>query len=227
MSATGTDPQPERTRLRRESRIWRLIRRTVPLGKSIGPLSYLISVGLIATWIIVVFFGAGLAFLIHRSVRPVSAVSGSAYLDAPAAQSVWVPEAWPGGPARTSEGTADESSGSGPDPPLTISSKPDAVEADRPLAAPSEAKAGQEVIDVGSQMAPADLTTAAQPTDDVAPALRSETQPPSVAGPQVENRDPHTASARKQPPASTQTAQRHASVQAIQELLQIHPDLLK
>jgi len=76
MSATGTDPQPERTRLRRESRIWRLIRRTVPLGKSIGPLSYLISVGLIATWIIVVFFGAGLAFLIHRSARPVSAVSG-------------------------------------------------------------------------------------------------------------------------------------------------------
>jgi hypothetical protein len=204
-----------------------LIRRTVPLGKSIGPLSYLISVGLIATWIIIVFFGAGLAFLIHRSAKPVSAVSGSAYLVAPAAQSVWVPEAWPGGPTRTSEGTADESPGSGPDPPLTTSSKPDAVEADRPLAAPSEAKADRTVIDVGSQVAPADLTTAAQPTDELAPALRSETQPPSVTGPQVETRHPHTASARKGQPANTRTVQRHAPVQAIQELLQKHSDLLK
>src|SRR5271163_5188253 len=69
MSATGADPQSESTRLRRESRTWGLIRRTLPLGRSIGSLLYLVSIGLIAGWIIAVFFGVGFFFLMPRSAK--------------------------------------------------------------------------------------------------------------------------------------------------------------
>ena len=69
MSATGADPRSERTPLRRESRTWGLIRRTLPRGRSLGSLFYLISVGLIASWIIAVFFGFGLFFLMPRSAK--------------------------------------------------------------------------------------------------------------------------------------------------------------
>src|ERR1700720_4728106 len=87
MSATGADPQAERPRLREESRTWGLIRRTLPLGKSIGSLAYLTSVGLIASWIIVVFFGVGLFFLLPRSAKLASGWSpGGNSFDA----SVWL-----------------------------------------------------------------------------------------------------------------------------------------
>src|SRR5271167_3740019 len=69
MSATGADHQAERTQLREESRTWGLIRRTLPLGRSIGSLFYLISVGVIASWIVAVFFGVGLFFLMPRSAK--------------------------------------------------------------------------------------------------------------------------------------------------------------
>jgi hypothetical protein len=87
MSATGADPQAERPRLREESRTWGLIRRTLPLGKSIGSLAYLTSVGLIASWIIVVFFGVGLFSLMPRSAKLESGLSpGGTSFDA----SLWL-----------------------------------------------------------------------------------------------------------------------------------------
>src|ERR1700731_3637701 len=90
MSATGADPQAERPRLREESRTWGLIRRTLPLGKSIGSLAYLTSVGLIASWIIVVFFGVGLFFLMPRSAKLASGWSpGGTSFDA----SLWQAQA--------------------------------------------------------------------------------------------------------------------------------------
>lgn len=73
MFATGADPESERT-LPRESQAWRLVRRTIPVGKSISAIGYLISVGLIASWIIAVFFGASLFFLMPR---PATMVTGS------------------------------------------------------------------------------------------------------------------------------------------------------
>src|SRR5438477_11332597 len=75
MSATGADPQSESERRRRESRTWGLIRRTLPLGRSLGSLFYLISVGLIAGWVIAVFFGVGLFFLMPRSAKLASGLS--------------------------------------------------------------------------------------------------------------------------------------------------------
>lgn len=42
------------------------------VGKSLSPILYLISLALIATWIVGVFFGVGFFFLMHHSERPVS-----------------------------------------------------------------------------------------------------------------------------------------------------------
>src|SRR5690242_9152849 len=87
MSATGADPQSERTRFRGESRSWGLIRRTLLLGRSIGSLSYLISVGLIASWIIAVFFGVSLFSLMPRSAKLESGLnSGGTSVDASSAE---------------------------------------------------------------------------------------------------------------------------------------------
>src|SRR5947207_155307 len=91
MSATGADPQPERTPFPRESRTWRLIRRTRPLGRSIGSLFYLISIGFIATWIIGVFFGAGLFFLMPRSAKLAPGSSpGTTDFNASSAETPWL-----------------------------------------------------------------------------------------------------------------------------------------
>jgi hypothetical protein len=60
-----------------------LIRRMLPLGRSIGSLAHLISVGLIAGWIIAVFFGVGLFFLMPGSAKLASDLSpGSGSFDA-------------------------------------------------------------------------------------------------------------------------------------------------
>src|SRR5262249_38856116 len=59
MFTTRPDPQSERT-LRRESPIWRLIRRALPFGRSMSSLLHLIWVGLAATWVVAVFFGLSL-----------------------------------------------------------------------------------------------------------------------------------------------------------------------
>src|SRR5438477_2743022 len=93
MSASGADPQSESERLRRERRIWGLIRRTLPLGRSIGSVFYLISVGLIAGWIIAVFFGVSIFSLMPRSARLASGLSpgGTSFYDL-LAETPWIME---------------------------------------------------------------------------------------------------------------------------------------
>src|SRR5947209_11087263 len=78
MSATSADPQAERTPLRQESRTWGLIRPTLPLGRSMGSLLHLISMGLTAGWIISVFFGVSLFFLMPRQANLASGLSPGA-----------------------------------------------------------------------------------------------------------------------------------------------------
>src|SRR5215471_19011524 len=91
MSATGADPQSQRA-LPRESQTWRLVRRALPLGRSIGSLGYLISVGVVACWIIAVFFGASLFFLMPRSAKLVtgSSMDGGDRLSASSDQMPWL-----------------------------------------------------------------------------------------------------------------------------------------
>jgi hypothetical protein len=91
MSATGADPQAEHTRLRGENRTWGLIRRTLRLARSIGSVFYLVSVGLIAGWIVAVFFGVGLFFLVPRSVKLEPGLSpAGGGLDGLSAQTPWL-----------------------------------------------------------------------------------------------------------------------------------------
>src|SRR5437763_13467206 len=91
MSATSADPQAERTRLRGESRTWGLIRRTLPLGRSMGSLFYLITLGLIASWTVAVFFGVGLFSLMPRSAKLASGLSpGATSFNASSAETPWL-----------------------------------------------------------------------------------------------------------------------------------------
>src|SRR5438105_13806651 len=91
MSASGADPQSESEPFRRESRIWGLIRRTLPLGRSIGSVFYLISVGLIAGWIIAVFFGVSIFSLMPRSAKLASGLSpGETSSNDPSAETPWL-----------------------------------------------------------------------------------------------------------------------------------------
>jgi hypothetical protein len=77
-------------------------------------------------------------------------------------------------------------------------------------------------------MIPVDFTAAAEPNDEMAPALRAEIQPPGAIGPQLQSPYALTTSPRKKrPPANNRSVQSHAPVQAIQELLQKHSRLLE
>jgi len=72
MFAFGTDRPLTLARLRGGHRPFAALRRALALRGSLGPLIYLISIGLIAIWIIGAFFGAGFFFLERRPVNPVS-----------------------------------------------------------------------------------------------------------------------------------------------------------
>jgi hypothetical protein len=88
MFAFGTDRPLTLARLRDGHRAVTAIRKVLALRRSLGPLIYLISIGLIAIWIIGAFFGAGYLFLEHRPVDPVSSsAANSADQNAPTAQS--------------------------------------------------------------------------------------------------------------------------------------------
>lgn len=73
MSTTGADYRSEPARLHREWPIQTEFREIVALGGSLNPLPYLISVGVVVTWTIGVFFGAGFFLLTQR---PETLVSG-------------------------------------------------------------------------------------------------------------------------------------------------------
>jgi hypothetical protein len=91
MFTTRPDPQSERT-LRRESPIWRLIRRALPFGRSMSFLLHLIWVGLAATWVVAVFFGLSLFSL---TLRPTKLTPGASPESAnsvkPRVETPWLP----------------------------------------------------------------------------------------------------------------------------------------
>ena len=59
-----------------------IVQNILYLGKSLGPIIYPISIGVIATWVIGVFFGGGFFFLMHPHWEKQAAYSGSADLSA-------------------------------------------------------------------------------------------------------------------------------------------------
>ena len=197
------------------SRSLALIRRILLPARSNCSSLYLISVGMIAIWIIAVFFGGGLFSLIHRSAERASEASAiDAEFAAPGALSASVLEAKSGTTVGGLEREPNEISGNSFDRLLSMPGKPQIVAADRPIGL----RDGITPVDVG----------AAQPTDKEAPALRTESQPEGVIGPQLELPSPSATPLRKKrPPANNRSVQTHAPVQAIHQLLQKHSRLLE
>lgn len=69
MLVIGRSHSLEPRALRRDRIVHPIIRKTLALAKSRGPTLYLVSVGLIAAWVIGVFFGVGFLFLMHPHPR--------------------------------------------------------------------------------------------------------------------------------------------------------------
>ena len=237
MSATGADPQSERTRLSREGRIWGLIRRTLPLGRSIGSLFYLISVGLTASWIIAVFFGVGLFFLMPRSAKLASGLSpGGTSLDA----SLWLTQATsrldrlsnlpaltqPMGDAAADKGRPVLGSGS----PITGKVIP--------LRAPAE-KTIARTIDEPPEPAPGlnkgqaltvEFGTISAAMGEAVPSPAPPSQlsiAPDPRGAPRSSRSPSFRKPLERRPSNARTAQPHSSVSATHDVLHKHSRLLK
>lgn len=228
MTATAASSGP--ARLGRTGRTHRILRRTRALGKSIGPLFYLGSVGIIAVWIIGVFFGVGLFFLTPRSER-LDAGRGveSNRSSVSMAESPWLIEAL----SRLDQLLPGQS----PEPVPLVGYTADAVPADgnQPVDAPLK----ESGLDLERQPAPPAEVGTANAAVEPAPAAVAEptpmAAPPSQApgeatgAPNTPPR-PHSGSHRAQHQertANTRLPQSHAPVQAIQELLQKHSGLLK
>jgi len=231
MSATGADPQGERTRLRGESRTWGLIRRTLPLGKSIGSLAYLTSLGLIASWIIVVFFGVGLFFLMPQSAKLTSGSSpGGTSFDA----SLWLTQSTsrldrlsdppPAGPAQPmGDAAADKGRPVvAPGSPITATVNPQP--------APAKATIAHIIDEPPGHALTVELGTISAAVGEPAPVPLPQNQLSTAPEPRGASPSSHSRSSRKplaRRPSNTRTAQPHAPVNAIEDVLQKHSRLLR
>lgn len=235
MSATGADPQTERTRLRRESRTWGLIRRTLPLGRSMGSLFYLISVGLIASWIIAVFFGVGLFFLMPRSAKLASGLSpGAASFDASSAETPWLKQSTnrldrlsgppsPEPPKPVGDAVADKSR------PVVVPGSPITANINPPPA-PTEATIAHTTEEPPGQALTVERSTISAATGEAAPTPVPPSQlstAPESRGASQSSHSPSSRKALERRPSNARRAQPHAPVSAIQDVLQKHSRLLK
>jgi hypothetical protein len=233
MSATGADPHSERVRLRAGSRIWGLIRRTLPLGRSIGSLFYLISVGLIASWIIAVFFGASLYSLMPRSaklepdVSPGSARFNDPSMEAPSSMgstsrldrvsSLPPPEA----PHPMDNAAADKGRPVlAPGSPMTANVNPHPMPAETTAHIIDEPPGQALTAELGSVSAAGVAAPIPAPQ-----SLHSPAPEPRGASPSAHSRSSRKPLARR--PSNTRAAQRHAPVNAIEDVLQKHSRVLK
>jgi hypothetical protein len=203
-------------RFRPGSRTWGLVRRTLALGRSIGSLLYLISVGLIASWIIAVFFGSGLFFLMPRSAKLEPGLSpAGASFDASSAQT----------PSLTqSESRLDRLSSQPPQPMA------DAAGSVNPREKPAEATIAHTAEEPAGQAFSVELGTISAATPEAAPMPAPHSQLSTAPEPRSASQSSRSPSPRKpleRRPSKTRTAQQHAPVSAIQDVLQRHSRLLK
>src|SRR5260370_23789741 len=171
MAASGDGPETEGRGVCGGRRTWGLIRRTLPLGRSIGSLSYLISVGLLASWIIAVFFGVSLFFLMPRSAKLASGLSpGDTRFDDSSAKAPWLMQ---------STSRLDRlSSPSTPEPAQPTSNA--AADKGRPVVVPSS----PTTASIDPSPVPAQPTIAHAADRPPAPPLRLQVGPISSATPE-------------------------------------------
>jgi hypothetical protein len=214
MSATGADPQSESTRLRRESRIWELIRRTLPLGRSIGSLLYLISIALIAGWIIAVFFGVSFFFLMPGPANLESGVSlGSTNLNASSGEAPSLMEA-------TSRLDRVSAEAAGSQNAANVN----------PLPMPAEATVAHVVEEPAGQALTVEPGTTSPAVGEAAPMLAPQSQPsiaPEPRGRSLSSRSPSSRKPLERRASNARTAQPRPPVSAIQDVLHKHSRLLK
>jgi len=218
MSATGADHQSERTQLREESRTWGLIRRTLRLGRSIGSLFYLISVGLVASWIVVVFFGVGLFFLMPHSVKLEPGLRPAATsFDASSAQT----------PSLTQSTSRLDQFSSLPPPEAPQPMGDDAAKAN-PHQMPAEPTIAHAAREPPAQPLTVELGAISAATGEAA-SMPAQSQPSAAPKPRGPSQSSH--SPPRKPPerraSNTRRAQPHAAVSAIEDVLQKHSGLLK
>lgn len=235
MSATGADPQSERTRFRAGSRIWGLVRRTLPLGRSIGSPLYLISIGLIASWIIAVFFGVSFYFLMPGSGKlgPGPNPDSARFDDSPA-ETPWL--------TQSTRRLDRLSSPSPPEPPSPVGDA--AADKGRPILAPgspitadvkpnprpAEGTTAHTIDEPAAQALSVELGTISAAVGEPAPVPSPQNQLSTAPEPRGASPSSHSRSSRKplaRRPSNTRTAQPHAPVNAIEDVLQRHSRLLR
>jgi hypothetical protein len=180
--------------LRRDRIIQPIIRKALALSKSLGPILYLVSVGVIAIWVIGVFFGLGFFFLMHHhSEKEASHLGiGNAHLSASLVESPWVFQSM----IRLDRLFPQPSEVELGDRDLTIPApdKKSAVYIDRQVVARAEPVADQSATELEGRPLSADLgitppvlgelspvSPPSQPLDVI--GLRSAAQSPQAASP--------------------------------------------
>jgi hypothetical protein len=210
MFAFGTDRALTLTRLRDGHRAAAAIRRVLALRGSLGPLIYLISIGIIGMWIIGTFFGAGYLFLEHRPVNPVSSsAANSADQNVPTAQSgrtsdmtsVRAPSPLKSGAIDTQNGASLSDLRTSPSAPDEWAPKPE-PQTSAPIATGTPSAAAQPSHTAPARHRHIRRPTHAQPVQPPPPG--PQLRPPTQPGPQL------------RPP-----------VQAIQDLFEKHSDLAR
>jgi hypothetical protein len=225
MSVVGPDRSSVFARLHKGRRTQTSTRKTLTLGKSLSPILYLISIGLIATWIIGVFFGTGFFFLtpperqgshlaVGRTDIGVFSTESPSLLEAMIRLDPLFPEPF----AKPAQLAGNKAQTGFADRDRTVSTPggQSAVEIDRQgtaLAAP-ELEGGALFVDPG----------------ELAPVSPPQNRSSASTSLQSGAESPHPASSRKRhqrPPTDTRTPHTHAPVRAIQDVLQKHSRLVK
>lgn len=213
MSTTGADYPSEPARLHRERQIQTDFREALALGRSLNPLPYLISVGVVATWTIGAFLGAGFFLLIHR---PEALVSGLGV------GSIDFRVFWAEGDR------AGLSTGYVADP---------SARRDRLLAAPptepshlsgDQLKVDRTLTVDTARLALGDLWTTSPAIGEMAPVVPAPNLPSAGPGQRSAPKSSSSASSREghqRQPAPTRTPPAHAPVRAIKDLLHKHSRL--
>jgi hypothetical protein len=181
---------------------------------------YLVSVGLIAGWIVAVFFGVGLFFLVPRSAKlePGLGPAGGGF-DGLSAQTPWLTQ---------STSRLDRlSSPPPPEPPQPIGD--DAGNAN-PHQGPAEATIAHTVDESPREALSVEVNPISAATGEAVPAPAPQSQlsaSPKPRGGASQSSHSHSRKPSERRPSNTRRAQPHASVSAIEDVLQKHSGLLK